>query len=157
MCAGGTPVAGPEPVAWPILVVGDDASACATLVEVLAARGYRPVGATGAHAAADLILRDGLRPAVIVVDTLFARDAVRLVGDPRIAPLIARVPTVLISAEPWTWTAGALPEPVLSVLPRPYDLQHLLPLVARLCGAVRTGRPPGVPTTEASHRARTSL
>ena len=144
-------------VAWPILVVGDDAVACATLVEVLAARGYRPVGATGEHAAADLILRDGLRPALVLIDAPRARDAVRLIGDPRIASLIAPVPVVLISAEPWTWTAGARPESVVAVLSRPYDLARLLRLVGKLCGSVRVGRPPGVPTSDPPQRARTSL
>jgi CheY-like chemotaxis protein len=115
-----------------ILVVEDDEAIRETIAELLEGEGYGVArAADGAEAleqlqstgGADLILLDLMMP---VMDGWELRD--RLRSDPR----LARIPVVLVSADD-ALERQARRMGVQGWLAKPFDIEHLLGTVNRLC------------------------
>lgn len=112
-----------------ILVVEDDAAACNALVELLRALGHLVIGARTAAQVLDLVVRQGVRPEVLLADLvlpdLLAPDLVaRLAADsPR-----TRVIYMTGYPEAWLRRFGLTAED-LDVVPKPLDLSILRTLL----------------------------
>ena len=113
-----------------VLVVDDDASCNALMVELLERSGYRVVSAAnGGEALA--ILDEGLRPAVIVADLMMpVMHGWDLIASLRSRPALASVPVLVTSAvhDP---NRANLYDAVF--LPKPLRLETLLAAVEAAC------------------------
>lgn len=109
-----------------ILVADDDPAIVALLADVLGDEGHVILRARDGRQAlarleaggCDLLITDNMMPRLSGVDLIR-----RLHGRPDLA-----VPTILMSAV----APPAPPPPPVAFLPKPFDLDHLLALVARL-------------------------
>lgn len=110
-----------------ILVVDDEPAIRALLLELFEAEGYAAVGAPNGRIAVELAARE--RPDLVLSDVMMPElDGPGMVRSLRAAPELANVPIVLMSA-----ADGAVPiEPsVAAFIPKPFDLDDLLAIVAR--------------------------
>ncbi len=111
-----------------ILVVDDERSVRELLVAVLEEEGYAVVGAVDGREALVALARDG--PDLVLMDVMMpgldgpsAYRAMRSLAPER------TVPVVLMSAAA---DPGQLPAGIAGFLPKPFDLEQLLGLVAGL-------------------------
>ena len=125
----------PEP-APPILVVEDLDDHRELLTQVLLDLGYAVTSAVNGRAALDL-MRDGLRPALVLLDLLMpVMDGAKFLVDLRAHadPFLARIPVVLMTADPGEVAeriGGAHPDLVLA---KPFGLKDLRRVVVTFCG-----------------------
>lgn len=112
----------------PILIVDDDAAIREAMVDFLELEGFSLRVAKNGREALDL-LRDGLRPRLILLDLMmpvmtgwdFARE---LVADPALPRLPICVMTAARTSKP---VAGE----VVAVIPKPLPLERLLEVIRR--------------------------
>ena len=120
----------------PILVVEDLDDHRELLTQVLLDLGYSVTSAVNGRAALELI-RDGLRPALVLLDLLMpVMDGAKFLVDLRAHadPVLARIPVVLMTADPGEVTeriGGAHPDLVLA---KPFGLKDLRRVVVTFCG-----------------------
>jgi two-component system, chemotaxis family, chemotaxis protein CheY len=119
-------------VSWSILVVEDDIDVREALVDVLQARGYQVFSAPNGMEALDRIHREGLRPAVIILDLMMPMMSggeflEHLAND----PWRSGVPVVVVTAQPRR--SREIPVAVAAVLHKPLPLAHLLETIRSLC------------------------
>lgn len=110
-----------------ILVVDDEPAIRALLVEVLSEEGYAVVTAHNGRSALDLATRD--RPDLVLTDVMMPElDGLGLIRRFRATPHLTAIPVVLMSA-----VNGALPTDAdaIAVVPKPFDLDHVLAVIAR--------------------------
>ena len=125
----------PEP-APPILVVEDLDDHRELLTQVLLDLGYAVTSAVNGRAALDL-MRDGLRPALVLLDLLMpVMDGAKFLVDLRAHadPFLARIPVVLMTADPGEVAErieGAHPDLILT---KPFVLKDLRRVVVKFCG-----------------------
>ena len=105
-----------------VLVVEDDPSVLDALVDALAEEGYRVRSAVDGIAALEELNREP--PDLVVADVHMPRlDGGQLVRRLR----EWNVPVILLSGDPnWARTPG------VAFVPKPFDLDHFLTIVARL-------------------------
>lgn len=119
-------------MSWPLLIVEDDVDIRDSLLEVFAARGYRPIGAGDGAEAMKVATDRGVRPAAIVLDMAMpGMDGAEFLERQHEVPLLDGVPVVILTAQPdqvrhWSPTVRA-------VLRKPLVLPDLLRLVQDLC------------------------
>jgi len=124
------------PPAPPILVVEDLDDHRELLTQVLRDLGYAVRSAVNGRAALDL-MRDGFRPALVLLDLLMpVMDGAKFLADLRAHadPVLARVPVVLMTADPGEVaerTAGAEADLILA---KPFGLKDLRRVVVKICG-----------------------
>lgn len=119
----------------PILVVEDDASILNTLTDLLTDEGYTVHRATHGRNAWELLSAGRIQPALIILDLnlplMSGKDLyARIQSEPR----LAAIPILVLSA------ASGLAEqlrdmPIDALIAKPFDLELLLTVVARLAGA----------------------
>lgn len=125
----------PEP-APPILVVEDLDDHRELLTQVLLDLGYAVTSVVNGRAALDLI-QDGFRPALVLLDLLMpVMDGAKFLVDLRAHadPVLARIPVVLMTADPGEVAeriGGAHPDLVLA---KPFGLKDLRRVVVTFCG-----------------------
>jgi CheY-like chemotaxis protein len=116
-----------------ISVVEDDADIREHLAEVFRARGLKVVEACHGAEVLDQVRRQGIRPAVIVLDLLMpVMDGWALLDAQRSEPMLDGVPVVVITAQE---PDGPFPSTVHAVLRKPFSLSTLLQTVRQLCGS----------------------
>ena len=119
-----------------ILVVEDLDDHRELLTQVLLDLGYAVTSAVDGRAALALI-RDGLRPALVLLDMLMpVMDGATFLADLRAQddPGLARIPVVLMTADPGEVAGrigGAHPDLVLA---KPFGLKDLRRVVVKFCG-----------------------
>lgn len=119
-----------------ILVVEDLDDHRELLTQVLLDMGYEVTPAVNGRAALDL-MRDGLRPALVLLDLMMpVMDGAKFLVDLRAHadPALARVPVVLMTADPGEVadrTGGAHADLVLA---KPFGLKDLRRVVVKICG-----------------------
>ncbi len=117
-----------------ILVVDDDRDERTGLAELLSCAGYQVVVACDGQDAADL-LRDGLRPALIVLDLTMPRmDGWAFLEHLR-GPLHSEIPVLVTSAV----ARQRPPAGADAALEKPFDMRAFSSLVARLSAAGTRG------------------
>ena len=110
-----------------ILVVDDEPAIRSFLVELLEAEGYRTASAPNGRIAVELAARE--RPDLVLSDVMMPElDGPGMVRSLRAAPDLAEVPIVLMSAANGT---VPLDPSITAFLPKPFDLDDLLAVVAR--------------------------
>jgi len=125
----------PEP-SPPILVVEDLDDHRELLTQVLVDLGYAVTSAVNGRAALDL-MRDGLRPALVLLDLLMpVMDGAKFLVDLRAHadPVLARIPVVLMTADPGEIAkriGGLHPD---LILVKPFVLKDLRRVVVKFCG-----------------------
>jgi two-component system, OmpR family, response regulator len=131
-----SPVSAPSPAAASprapaeIFVVDDDAALVESLMDLLSDEGYRVQGFTRPLEALDRLTR-GARPRAILLDYVMPE----MTGEEFLAALAAagvEVPVLLLSGVNDPSIRGA----VAGVLAKPFDVDRLLVVLARLTGAV---------------------
>ncbi|HEU5327840.1 MAG TPA: response regulator [Thermomicrobiales bacterium] len=121
-----------------ILVVDDEPALVDVLLAVLALEGYQVRGAPDGLVALALVAQ--ARPDLLVTDQHMPRlGGVTLITRLQAAPDLG-IPAILMSAG----APPALP-PLTTFLPKPFDLDHLLDVVATL---LATPGPSGVPEAQ---------
>lgn len=124
-------------MSWPILVVEDDAAIREELVEVLAARGFRPLGAANGAEAISVAGELGFRPAVIVLDLVMPiMDGLEFLDRQPEVPMLDGVPVIILTAQ--SGRARPLTPTVCAVLEKPVRLPRLLALVHDACHGARS-------------------
>ena len=115
-----------------VLLVEDDSAIRDTVAECLAFEGYGVVSAANGREALDR-LRDGLRPAVVVLDLVMpvmtGHDLITAIRGDR---TLAGIPLILMTAA-MPGGSTRLPEADL-YLAKPFELRALLDAVERFCG-----------------------
>jgi CheY-like chemotaxis protein len=125
----------PDP-APPILVVEDLDDHRELLTQVLLDLGYAVTSAVNGRAALELI-RDGLRPALVLLDLLMpVMDGAKFLVDLRAHadPHLAGIPVVLMTADPGEVSGrigAAHPDLILA---KPFGLKDLRRVVVKFCG-----------------------
>jgi len=117
-----------------VLIVDDDDVERETLGEILREEGYH-VAEAGDGQAAFSLLRDGLRPSVILLDLMMPGMngwVFRL--EQRHTPELADIPVVVISGEFDPAGVEEFLKPA-ATLPKPLDVSELLAALARHCPA----------------------
>lgn len=129
-----------------ILIVDDDKAIMAMLAQILADEGYAVLTAVGATALAvataerpDLVLLDLMMPHV---DGIEVSRRLRARPDTRAIPIIAMSAIDRLQERAAELRADAL-------LPKPFDLDALLAMVARLLAAAPPDDQPGLPPSAA--------
>lgn len=115
-----------------ILVVEDDASVRAPIIELLTEEGFDVAGVTdGAEALAQLSAQP--HPALIILDLMMpGMNGWELYQRLQDDPQLAAIPVVVLSAvAAFQQRRGKLD--VAAILPKPVDLAELLHVVARFC------------------------
>jgi CheY-like chemotaxis protein len=111
-----------------ILVVDDDEDMRTMLCIVLAAEGYRAVGAANGEEALRLLRSDG-PPSLMLVDLMMPRmngeDLMRAMTQD---PSLARIPIAIISGQVTTRSSTQTPR-VIARLVKPVELEELLTVV----------------------------
>ena len=119
----------------PILVVEDEPDLRSLMVGLLEGDGYRAVGASNGEEALEA-LREGLRPCLILLDLMMPRmDGWAFRAAQRREPSLAPIPVVVVTG--YGQQLAARPLGAVATLAKPFDLDKLLELVARHCGAAR--------------------
>lgn len=124
--AGAAPLARAE-----IFVVDDDPALVESLMDLLSDEGYRVQGFTRPLEALDRLAR-GARPRAVLLDYVMPE----MTGEEFLAALAAagvEVPVLLLSGVSEPSIRGA----VAGVLAKPFDVDRLLVVLARLTGAVQ--------------------
>lgn len=120
-------MSGEAPAVRKILVVDDEPAIRSLLVELLEAEGYAAVSAPNGRIAVDLAARE--RPDLVLSDVMMPElDGPGMVRSLRAAPELADVPIVLMSAADG---AAPLDPTIAAFIPKPFDLDDLLAVVAR--------------------------
>ncbi|MEA2530163.1 MAG: hypothetical protein QOG89_1807 [Thermomicrobiales bacterium] len=118
-----------------ILVVDDEPLLLRIIVEALTDEGYEVVAARDGREAVELAVRE--KPDLVVMDVMMprldGREAARLLQEQPDPPA---VPMVLMSAG----VSAARIERGITFLPKPFDLDRLLTLIARLLSQGRQNR-----------------
>jgi CheY-like chemotaxis protein len=110
-----------------VMVVEDDALSREMVSTLLACEGYDAVGAANGAEALRTLWRDGVQPAVILLDLAMPVMDGRQFRAAQLAdPALAEIPVVLISAT----DAGEVPADAR--VPKPIDVDALLAAVSRL-------------------------
>jgi CheY-like chemotaxis protein len=109
-----------------ILVVDDEPAIRELIVAVLEDEGYVAIGAHSGSKALELVVNE--QPDLVLLDIMMpemdGREAYRRI---RLLPDAGRVPVVMMSA---AYSADRTPQGVAGFLPKPFDLEHLLALIA---------------------------
>ncbi len=122
-----------EPTGIPLLLVDDDLALRETVAEVLRDEGYEVAEAEHGLAALNL-LQAGLRPAVILLDLMMpVMDGSTFCRAVRSDPALAALPVVVISANARAHEQGTACG-ANETLPKPFDIEALLKVVARWAG-----------------------
>jgi CheY-like chemotaxis protein len=133
-------------MSWSILIIEDDTECREPLVQILAARGYRAVGAVDGKAALDRVHLDGWRPSLIVLDLMMPNmDGHEFLRVRATDSLLAQVPVIVLTAT-GTRRVPATP-PVAAVIQKPYKLNALLQTIEESCHS-RITRPMAPLTAE---------
>jgi len=113
-----------------VLIVEDEEAIRDSLCELLTEEGYEATGAANGAEALRL-LRDGLRPCLILLDLMMpVMDGWELHRQLKADPRLAAVPVVVITAaDPSPADAIAAEE----VLPKPLPIDRVLDVVDRYC------------------------
>jgi CheY-like chemotaxis protein len=110
-----------------VMVVDDEAAIRDLLSTVLTDEGYEVTTAAGGHEALERAPSE--RPDVMLVDLMMpGLDGRQLVRRMRELPVMAGVPTVMMSAAVRTMT---LQEGVVDFLAKPFDLEELLEAIRK--------------------------
>jgi CheY-like chemotaxis protein len=126
---------------WPILVVEDDVDVRESLSDVLRSRGYRVITANNGVEALEHLQRQGLRPAVIVLDLMMPMmSGWEFLDHIGADTWRAEVPVVVITAQ--AALTAQLPDSVAAVLHKPFPLATLIDTIKRLCAAPRGSSEP---------------
>ena len=111
-----------------VLVVDDERTIRELVVEVLRDEGYAAVGAADGRDALAALERDA--PDLVLMDVMMPElDGASAYLAMRNGPAGLAVPVILMSA---AFDPDRLPEGVAGFLPKPFDLDRLLGLVARV-------------------------
>ncbi len=116
-----------------ILVIEDDAALRGALAELLADAGY---DVSCAENGADALTKlwDGLTPSLILLDLAMpVMDGWSFRRAQRDDPRLARVPTVVLSASHGADPAAIAALEVDGFLPKPFEAEHLMNTVHRIC------------------------
>ena len=117
-----------------ILVVEDDADIAEAMVAILEGEGYAVVHASDGEEALR-VLRDGLRPSLIVLDLLMPRmDGLQFRRVQQSDPNISRVPVVVVSGVAYM-VNEIRSMGVARWFQKPVDVDALLDAVSDLCAA----------------------
>jgi len=117
-----------------ILVVEDDADIAEAMVAILEGEGYAVVHASDGEEALR-VLRDGLRPSLIVLDLLMPRmDGLQFRRVQQSDPNISRVPVVVVSGVAYM-VNEIRSMGVARWFQKPVDVDALLGAVSDLCAA----------------------
>ena len=121
-----------EPRIPVILIVEDDPTIRETLGEILTSEGYRVLG-VGDGAAALRRLREGLKPALILLDLMMpVMNGWEFLSAQHHDPALAAIPVIVVT--------GALPHSeqasleVAGLVTKPVDVSLLLDTIAQVCG-----------------------
>lgn len=121
----------PDPQPAKILVVDDETTIRHLLVELLGDEGYTVLAASNGRAAAEIVERDP--PDLIVMDVMMPElDGLATLRLLRTLPGAKAVPVVLMSAARHVSADGAS---AVAFVPKPFDLDDLLGVVARMLRA----------------------
>lgn len=111
-----------------VLVVEDDQVIRESLEELLLDEGYSVVVAPDGHAAL-MMLRNGLRPRLILLDLMMPiMDGWQFWENLQGDDALAHIPVVAVTA-----AREAAPQGVLQCLPKPIELDHLLATIDAHC------------------------
>jgi len=117
-----------------ILVVEDDADIAEAMVAILEGEGYAVVHASDGEEALR-VLRDGLRPSLIVLDLLMPRmDGLQFRRVQQSDPNISRVPVVVVSGVAYM-VNEIRSMGVARWFQKPVDVDALIGAVSDLCAA----------------------
>lgn len=121
-------------MSWVVTVIEDDEDIREHLAEVLRARGLQVVEARQGDDALQIVRRQGIRPALIILDLMMpVMDGWALLDAQPSEPLIDGVPVVVITASP---PARAFPATVQAVFQKPFALGALLDTIRHLLADV---------------------
>lgn len=116
-----------------ILVIEDDLAIRDLLVDVLTDEGYRVRAAGDGEEALELLER--WQPSLIILDRLMPRmDGAAFRTAQQARPTLATIPTILLSATR-DLPAQAVALDATATMPKPFNLDELLALIARLLAA----------------------
>jgi CheY-like chemotaxis protein len=122
-----------------VLVVEDEYGSAEVLQLLLEAEGYRVAVANNGQAALDLLA--GEVPALILTDFMMpAMNGAEFGNAVRANPALAHIPIVVISATSEEVVQRAFRD-YDAFLTKPYAIDSLLPLMARLIAVGRTAQP----------------
>jgi CheY-like chemotaxis protein len=122
-------------MSWALLIVEDEPDIREELAEILQARGFRPIAASNGIEALDVATRQGIRPAVILLDLVMPlMNGLEFLERQHEVPLLAGVPVVVITAQ--KSLATNLPPTVRAVMEKPLQLPALLAIVRDACGSI---------------------
>jgi CheY-like chemotaxis protein len=117
-----------------IMIVEDDYDVRDALVQVLEYEGYRVASAANGQEAIDR-LRDGLSPGLILLDLMMpVMDGRQFRARQMEDPSLAAIPVIIISADGRVDQKAAAMG-VAAFLKKPIEVDSLLDLIARYCGA----------------------
>jgi len=118
-------------MSWVISLVEDDDDIREHLADVLKARGLRVVEARHGADALDAIRRQGIKPALMVLDLMMpVMDGWALLDAQQTESLLDGVPVVIITAQD---AKGPFPATVAAVFRKPFSLAALLDTIRALC------------------------
>ena len=113
-----------------VLIVDDEPDLRATICDVLAEEGWNAIGA-GDGAAALRLLREGLRPRLILLDLVMpGMDGWRFREAQAADPQLASIPVILLCSETH---ARSAPIDVAMLLRKPVAIDELTQTVERFC------------------------
>ena len=127
-------------MSWVVTVIEDDDDIREHLSEVLRARGLQVVEARQGDDALQIVRRQGIRPALIILDLMMpVMDGWALLDAQPNEPLIEGVPVVVITASP---PARTFPPTVRAVFQKPFALAALLDKIRHVLADVGSPKRP---------------
>ena len=126
----------------PVLVVEDEADLRALIVGLLEADGYAAVGASNGEEALQVLResKNGARPCLILLDLMMPRmDGWAFRVAQRSDPALAAIPVVVVTG--YGSQLEGRPLGAVATLPKPFDLDALLRIVAQHCERSATPSP----------------
>jgi CheY-like chemotaxis protein len=122
-----------------VLVIDDDEDIRTTLQEVLRDQGFTVACAANGREALDMLLRDELNPALILLDLAMPEmDGYEFRQEQQKVPRLAQIPVVLFSGQADAAQAAKSLN-AAALMPKPLRLEGLVTLVDQL--ARRGGKP----------------
>lgn len=115
-----------------VLIVDDDHDIRESLAEILSDEGYAVATAPNGLEAVELLRKGSPNPCVILLDLMMpVMDGFQFLAERAADPGLAAIPVIVITAGRMEHDKNALRG--IEVVPKPFDLDHLLSKLAESC------------------------